>query len=112
VGCLSRAVGHAEQSLQRASLRHQLGRQAGRLELSPRQLKVLERLIEAEPQGLTGDLTNRKYRSLTGASDTSASRDLRELLEKGLLSPTNARGRSTAYRLNPAGLAADARSVE
>lgn len=112
VGCLSRAVGHAEQSLQRASLRHQLGRQAGRLELNPRQLKVLERLIEAEPQGLTGDLTNRKYRSLTGASDTSASRDLRELLGKGLLSPTNARGRSTAYRLNPAGLAADARSVE
>lgn len=104
VPCLTRAVLRAEHSLHRAILRHHLTQSADRLQLNPRQQKALERLIEAEPDGLIGDLTNRKYRSLTQTSDATASRDLADLLAKQLLTLAPSRGRSTAYRLNPAAL--------
>lgn len=103
--CLSRAVNRAQDSLERATLRHNLTALAPTLNLNARQFKALERLIEAEPQGFEGGLTNRKYRSLTQSSDTTATRDLSELLKKQLLLKSPSGGRSSAYRLNSALLA-------
>jgi Fic family protein len=103
--CLSRAVKRAQDSLERATLRHNLTVLAPTLDLNPRQIKALERLIEAEPQGFQGGLTNRNYRSLTQTSDTTATRDLSELLQKQLLIKSPSGGRSSAYQLNSAFLA-------
>jgi Fic family protein len=102
LNCLSRAVTRAEHSIHRATLRQHLTLLAPTLDLNPRQIKALERLIEAEPQGFQGGLTNRKYRSLTQSSDTTATRDLTDLLQKDLLTKSPSGGRSSAYRLNAA----------
>lgn len=67
--------------------------------LNERQRKVLNRLLDAEPQGFVGDMTTRKYQSLTRASRATAYRELNDLVEKGCLEPNDQAGRSAGYRL-------------
>ena len=74
-------------------LRHQQN------ELNERQRKVLNRLLDAGPQGFEGGMTNRKYMSLTGVSRATATRELAALVEKGCLNPAGAGGRATAFEL-------------
>ena len=47
-------------------------------ELNERQLKALNRMLDAEPGGYVGGMTNKKYVSLTKTSPATAQRDLRE----------------------------------
>jgi len=70
---------------------------------NPRQQKLLNRLLDAEPEGFEGDLTLRKAIGLTRASRATAWRDLRELVELEALEPIGA-GRSSAYRIRWPGL--------
>ena len=67
--------------------------------LNDRQRKVLQRLLDFEPMGFEGGLTNRKYVGLTRASRESAKRDLADLEEKGLIHRSEAGGRSISYSL-------------
>ncbi len=68
--------------------------------LNARQIKVIQKLLEAEPQGFEGGINNRKYVSLTGISAETAKRDLADLEDKGLLIQSAAKGRSTSYSIN------------
>ncbi len=68
-------------------------------ELNPRQLKVMNALIETEPDGWEGGLSNANYRSIAKTSKATAARDLADLVERGLLAQSAAGGRSTRYRL-------------
>lgn len=70
--------------------------------LSEAQRKVVNRLLDAGPRGFTGDLTTRKYRSLTGLSRASAYRDLAALERQGILAAFG-RGKATRYHLALAG---------
>ena len=63
-----------------------------------RQQKLLNRLLDAEPEGFTGGMTLRKAISLTKVSRATAWRDLAELVEQQAIEPIGA-GRSRAYRL-------------
>ena len=65
---------------------------------NPRQQKLLNRLLDAEPEGFEGGLTLRKAIGLTRASRATAWRDLHELVELEALEPIGA-GRSSAYRI-------------
>ena len=65
---------------------------------NPRQQKLLNRLLDAEPEGFEGGLTLRKVLGLTRASRATAWRDLRELVELEALELIGA-GRSSAYRI-------------
>ena len=65
---------------------------------NPRQRKLLNRLLDAEPEGFEGGLTLRKAISLTRTSRATAWRDLHELVEHRALEPIGA-GRSSAYRI-------------
>ena len=56
-------------------------------------------MLDAGPGGFTGGMNARKYIALTGASKATATRDLQDLVAKGVLLPTGA-GRSASYRLN------------
>lgn len=67
--------------------------------LNERQRKALNRMLEAGPGRFEGGLTPRKYVSLAGASPNTASRDIAELVQHGLLVPGPGRGRSTHYNL-------------
>jgi Fic family protein len=65
-------------------------------ELSPRQRKVVNLLLDAGPNGFEGGMSTRKYESIGGASRATASRELIELEDMGLLHRVGA-GRSTRY---------------
>ncbi|MEM1222713.1 MAG: hypothetical protein AAGH40_08105 [Verrucomicrobiota bacterium] len=70
-----------------------------RAELNERQLKVIQRMLEAGPEGFEGGINARKYKNLTEISKATATRDLQELVVKGALLPIGA-GRSARYELN------------
>ncbi len=67
--------------------------------INDRQRKVLQRLLDAGPEGFEGGMSAEKYSGITGASKATATRDLRQLLEAGLLKETG-QGRGTRYWLN------------
>ena len=60
--------------------------------------KALLRLFEAEPEGFEGGMSARNYQAITGASESSATRDLAALAGWGVLHKTGER-RHTRYRL-------------
>jgi Fic family protein len=66
--------------------------------LNERQKKVLNKMLEAGPGGFQGGLTPRKYQHMTRATGITATRDLADLVDKGLL-VRNGAGRSTYYDL-------------
>ena len=67
-------------------------------DLSPRQRKAVNVLLDAGPGGFVGGMSTRKYEGLTGAARATASRDLIELAALGLLVQVGA-GRGTRYDL-------------
>jgi Fic family protein len=71
--------------------------QHGQTVLNQRQIKVLNRLLDAGPDGFEGGINARKYMGLTDTSKATATRDLSDLVEKGCLVPCAAGGRSTSY---------------
>ncbi|MBA3599187.1 MAG: Fic family protein [Methylibium sp.] len=71
-------------------------------DLTARQRKVVNALLDAGPGGFEGGMSTRKYESLTAASRATSSRELIELVELGLFRPAGA-GRSTRYHLNVEG---------
>lgn len=63
-----------------------------------RQQKLLNRLLDAEPEGFTGGMTLRKAIGLTKVSRATAWRDLSELADQKAIEPIG-EGRSRAYRI-------------
>ena len=66
--------------------------------LNERQRKVLNKMLDAGPGRFVGGMTPRKLQSITKAASATATRDLTELVDKGLLVRRGA-GRSTHYEL-------------
>ena len=64
--------------------------------LNTRQLKVVRKMLDRGPSGFEGGMNARKYISLTKASKATATRDLRDLAAKGVLTPEG-EGRSRRY---------------
>jgi len=69
------------------------------VEISGRQRKVLNRMLDAGPAGFEGGMTTRKYASLARVSRATASRELGDLVEKGCLQPSGGGGRSRSYQI-------------
>ncbi len=69
------------------------------IDLNQRQKKVIQKMLEYEPSGFVGGMTNKKYVSLTRVSAASAKRDLGDLEEKELIKRSNSKGRSISYFL-------------
>ena len=72
-------------------------------QLNSRQVKVLNRLLDAGPAGFESGINARKYSRLTRTSKATATRDLADLLQKGCLSRLPGGGRSTRYAINWSG---------
>lgn len=71
---------------------------ARNLKLNEKQIKVLNKLLDVGEGKFEGGLTNKKYRSLTGTTQVTASRHIKELVDKGLLYEIEGHGgRSTCY---------------
>lgn len=69
-------------------------------ELNPRQKKVVSTLLDAGKGNFEGHLAARKYRSLAKTTKATASRDLDDLVKKGVLRRLDGGGRSTKYDLS------------
>jgi Fic family protein len=67
--------------------------------INDRQRKVVQKLLEAGPDGFAGGLTTRKYAGMTGASRATAFREIDDLREKGMLRYSGGKGRSVHYEL-------------
>ena len=67
--------------------------------INTRQEKVLLRMFSEGPKGFYGGLSAENYISITKTSKATATRDLTDLVEKGVLVKTG-RLRHTRYRLN------------
>jgi Fic family protein len=93
---LSSAVGAALLTLDNVMLKNEFWQSHVGRDLNPRQAKVLNRLLEGN---FEGKLTSTKWAKLTNASQDTASRDIADLLAKGMLRKGEAGGRSTAYEL-------------
>ncbi len=75
----------------------------GNEDLTERQRKVMNLLLDAGPDGFEGGMSTRKYESIAATSWATASRELIELEAKSLLVQAGA-GRSTRYDVTcPAG---------
>jgi len=64
-------------------------------ELNSRQRIVLNRLLD----GFEGNLTTSKWAKLTKSSQDTATRDIQDLIQKGILERSPQGGRSTSYNL-------------
>jgi Fic family protein len=67
--------------------------------LNKRQEKVVARIFRAGIDGFKGGLSAENYISITGKSRATATRDLRDLIEKGAFTKTGEL-RHTRYHLN------------
>ena len=68
--------------------------------LNPQQVKVLNRLLDAGPEGFEGKLNAKKYMGIAGVAKATATRHLQELLEKKCITKLDGGGRSTRYDIN------------
>src|SRR5918996_2443508 len=68
-------------------------------QLNERQEKALARIFREGPEGFKGGLSAENYISITGAARATATRDLQDLVDKGVLIRTGAL-KSTRYHLN------------
>lgn len=68
-------------------------------DLNERQLKAINKMLDTLPEVFEGGMTAKKYMSITRTSKATATRDLQELSELGVLSAEGA-GRSVHYNLN------------
>ena len=68
-------------------------------QLNDRQLKAINKMMEKGDQGFEGGMTAKKFISINKTSKATATRDLQQLNEMGILTQVGA-GRSVSYQLN------------
>jgi len=100
LGTLTETLDSALQRIDHLLLKAAFWRRHADSQLNSRQVKVLNRLLDAGPAGFESGINARKYGSLTRVSKATATRDLADLLQKGCLIRLPGGGRSTRYDIN------------
>ena len=96
LGCLGRAVTGAESSLAVVLKKARTWERINsRTSVNERQRKVINRLLD----GFEGKFSTSKYAKLAKCSGDTALRDIKILLDQGILVQEEGGGRSTSYRL-------------
>jgi len=97
LGCLNRAVAGTEGSLAIILRKSQIWERINKqTPVNERQRKVINRLLD----GFEGKLTSSKYAKLARCSPDTALRDIKTLLNLGLLIQEPGGGRNTSYRIS------------
>ncbi len=99
IGSMDRAMVRSEGLLGRVLGKVAFWRKHSGVAILERQQKVLNKLLDAGPDGFEGGLTNRKYVGMTKTAPATAQRDLADLVAKGLLRPRPGGGRSASYEI-------------
>jgi len=95
--CLGRAIDGAGTLLGGVLAKARFWESVGQSPLNERQRQVLNRLLD----GFEGKLTTTKWAKLTKSSQDTATRDIQDLVDKGILVRSAEGGRSTSYALAP-----------
>jgi len=98
LGCLDRAIGGADKLLAAVLDKARMWERINRRPVNERQRLVINRMLD----GFKGFLSTSKYAKLAKCSTDTALRDIRELLQRGILVQNEGGGRSTSYRLGEA----------
>jgi Fic family protein len=96
------ACRHASGLLETAQQRSRFWARHSAVAPNARQRKVLQRLLDAGDGGFLGGLNADKYTQLTGASKATATRDMAQLVQNGLLF-VRGQGKATRYFVNVPG---------
>jgi Fic family protein len=91
--CLDRAIDRADETLSAIMAKARFWEATKSHPLNDRQLLVLNRILD----GFDGKLTSSKWAKLAKCSQDTASRDIDDLVRKGVLVRGSAGGRSTSY---------------
>lgn len=95
LGCFDRALSRAEETLATVTAKASIWASVNRQPINDRQRLIINRLLD----GFEGNLTTSKYAKIAKCSADTALRDIRELLERGVLLQNEGGGRSTSYRI-------------
>ncbi len=95
LGCLGRAIDAADQGLETVLRKARFWDRVNRRPVNERQRLVINRMLD----GFEGHLSTSKYAKMAKCSPDTALRDIRELLDRGILMRNPGAGRSTSYRL-------------
>jgi Fic family protein len=93
--CLDSAFDGAEATLANVLRKARFWEEIAGEPLNERQRRILNRLLE----GFEGKLTSSKWAKLAKCSQDTASRDINDLIQRGILSKEAPGGRSTSYSL-------------
>ena len=93
--CLDRAIGEAKTTLASILAKARFWEVHAGASFNDRQRLMLNRLLD----GFDGKLTSSKWATITKSSQDTASRDIDDLVLRGILKKDAAGGRSTSYSL-------------
>ena len=93
--CFGRAIERAEASLDGVLKKARVWERVGDFSINDRQRVVINRLLG----NFQGNLTTSKWAALAKCSQDTALRDIRELIDRGVLARNPGGGRSTSYAL-------------
>jgi Fic family protein len=100
LGCFEDSIHGAIELIDGISCKSRFWERHATTEINTRQMKVLNRLLNAGKDGFVGHMTTRKYMQLTKTSRATAYRELSDLVNKSCLKPTADKGRSAAYEVD------------
>ncbi len=96
LNCLYSALKNTEQTIQKVLYRANFWDKQKNTELNSRQRLMLNKLLD----GFEGKLKTSKWAKITKCSQDTALRDIKDLIEKGILKQEKSGGRSTNYELD------------
>lgn len=99
-GCMNRAILHSNSLLERIMIKARFWKTFAQIPLNDRQVKVINRLLDAGPNDFEGGLKNKKYMGIAHTSRATAQRELADLVQKKVLVRLPGGGRSASYDLD------------
>ena len=97
--CFERAIARSDKLISMVLKKARFWEIRSQTEISARQRKVINRLLDAGQGGSEGGLTTRKYAGMTKASKATSYRDIADLVSKKVLIQNSGKGRSVSYDL-------------
>jgi Fic family protein len=99
LGCIQRAIEESLNLIAGTLIKAEFWRKHSQISFTHQQRKVINKMLDAEPLGFTGGITTRKYVSIAKVSRSTAYREILLLVEKGILTPNQGKGRNISYNL-------------
>jgi Fic family protein len=99
LGCLETALSNSMDTVDKVMGFTYFWQNISEISLNDRQTKVVKKLLEAGEGGFAGGLTAKKYQGMVKGSRATLTRDLSDLVDKGILIITGER-KGARYELN------------